>query len=120
MIKLQYILISLTYLISCNSFALEKTQLDIGNVKNVSVYMHKNEDNPVYLSNYEINEFISEWNNSETIGLCKYAVKIWLIVENHNSKKREFRINAENIKENNDICYKISTNLSSLLYDKAK
>ena len=100
--------------------SVELEKLNLSDIKSIYTYRHKNEDKKQYLSNHEISEFSNEWNTSSTIGLCKYAVNIWLVVESHSGDLRTFRVNSTSIKESNDMCYRISKQLSALLYERAK
>ena len=103
-----------------NVQSVEQVKLKLSDIKSIYTYRHKSEDKKEYLSNHEISDFTTEWNASSTIGLCKYAVNIWLVVESHSGDLRTFRVNDTSIKENNDMCYRISKELSVLLYERAK
>lgn len=58
-------------------------------------------------------------NKSKNIGLCKYAVKVWVVVSMKQGVERRFRINGNTIKENNDVCYELQNSYGTYLYEKA-
>jgi len=60
------------------------------------------------LSKNQINSFIREWNNSYSMGPCKYIPKFTLTVKMKNGDNRYFNINGSTIKEprTNDYGYK--------------
>ena len=116
----KYILITILLVISSNSYSASFVPVEINDIKNITIYLHKNQNNKIALTNKEMELFVNEWNTENSKGLCKYVVRIWLVVEEQDGKKREFRINAQSIKENNDYCYRISSDYSKLLYEKFK
>ncbi|GIK70535.1 MAG: hypothetical protein D8M18_10530 [Bacteroidetes bacterium] len=51
--------------------------------------------------------FVDKWNMAKSIGPCKYIVLYWINIIFKDGTKRTFRINGNNVKENNDWCYDI-------------
>ena len=116
----KYIFITILISISCNSIASNSNPIKAGDVKKIIIYTTKNESKKIKLSERESGQFVKEWNNKKSIGLCKYIAIIWVEIEITNGSKRKFRINSNNIKENNDYCYKINRDYSNLLLLKLK
>ena len=116
----KYIFITFLLFTYCNSFASGFIPIKESDIKSISIYPLNNKNKTIQLSKQEIQLFVTEWNNQKTIGLCKYIARIWLVVEHLDGTKRKFRLNSQNIKENNDYCYRISSTYSKLLYAKIK
>lgn len=87
------------------------------------VYIKKNQmdNDSIRLNLNQSKKFIYEWNESKSIGLCKYLPEFWIIAKMTNGQTRTFRTNKNNIKENNDWTYSIGDSLFiSSLWDYHK
>lgn len=102
--------------ILCGAESLVVNESDI---ESVHIYKHKDKDNRIHLTANEVSVMANAINSSSNVGLCIYAVDLWLVVSMKNGGERKFRVNGNTIKENNDICYEFQDGYGTYLYEKA-
>jgi hypothetical protein len=87
----------------------DKLPIDLDSVDFVMLEKHQRNDTivpePISLTDSQAKLIADKWNNSVGKGLCKYLPEFFMTVYLKDKRKREFRINGQNIKENNDWCY---------------
>jgi len=108
---MRHILIIFTLVVSSCGFqksqSFGKKSIDKDSVDYIVIEQWHKDSSAFRLNNKQINDFIDKWNNSSSVGLYKYIAEYDLTVHFKNGLLRNFRINTEKIKENNDYCYNI-------------
>ncbi len=62
----------------------------------LTFYKHKDKENHIYLNPHEVTNMVNAINYSNNVGLCKYAVNVWLVITMKDGGEREFRVTAYN------------------------
>ncbi|MBW6482092.1 MAG: hypothetical protein K0B10_03440 [Vicingaceae bacterium] len=91
---------------------IEKSTINFKNVESIEIknnlYGQTSENIEIReLTSNQVKNMIDKWNNSKSKGPCKFGLQYWLFITMKDGTKRTFRVNGENIKENNDWCYSI-------------
>ncbi|MEM6298523.1 MAG: hypothetical protein AAF740_07545 [Bacteroidota bacterium] len=107
------IAILLTILTACGQTTkstTNKTKIDFDAVDHVEIKQRLHDQTTVRLTDQQTEDFVANWNNSKSEGLCKYMPTLWLTLTVKDGVTRTFRANGESIKENNDWCFSIGDN----------
>jgi hypothetical protein len=89
--------------------SLDKVIIDLNAVDFVTIRKWSRNDTiayePIKLTSSQTKIIIDKWNNSKGTGPRKYLPTFEMTVYLNDKGTRNFRINAQYIKENNDWCY---------------
>ena len=105
--------ISIIFIFVFSSYGFQKSQLfdkkpiDKNSVDYIVIEQWHKDSSAYRLNSKQLADFVDKWNSSKSEGLCKYIANYHLSVHQKNGLIRTFRINADNIKENNDYCFSI-------------
>ena len=109
---MRHTLIIIVFVISSCGFKksqlFDKKSIDKDSVDYIVIEQWHKDSAAYRLSNKQIMDFIDKWNSSSSSGLYKYIADYNLTVHMKNGLLRNFRINRDKIKENNDYCYNIT------------
>ncbi len=88
----------------------EKASIDLRTIKYVEIRNHSNQPDSIKTIRKRLNIeqtkiFVAKWNESKSIGFCKYFPNYWIDLYFIDGSKRTFRINGKNVKEKNDWCF---------------
>jgi hypothetical protein len=88
----------------------DKVILDLNVVDSLTIKRHQDINHtivhkPIKLTGSQTKKIIDKWNSSTGTGLCKFFPVFEMTVYLNDKKTRNFRINAQSIKEDKDWCY---------------
>ena len=93
----------------------DKVKIELASVDSITIKRHQDINHtivhkPIKLTADQANTIIDKWNNADSKGLCKFLPDFEMIIYTSDRKTRNFRINANSIKEDNDWCYDLGDN----------
>lgn len=88
-----------------------KKEIKIDSVDFIYMKKNQNDQDSVRLNFEQTKMFVDKWNDSKSIGLCKYISEYWVRIILKDGSARTFWINSANIKENNDWTYSTGDSL---------
>ena len=93
-----------------------KQALDFSEVEYIEIQNHSGQNDTIEtirkrLTNEQSKKFVDSWNEAKSIGICKFFPIFWIDIKLKDGTARNFKINGEYIRENNDACFHIGDNM---------
>ena len=110
---------------SCGQQVKKDLKINFSNVDSIIIYNTFPDDTiappPKKLSDKKAKQFVDDFNNSVSVGQCKYFAYFHLTVYQKDKSERQFRANDKSIKEKTDDCFDIGEkNYFDKLWDESK